>query len=522
MGISPRALPFAFLLSVPLWSQCGGSEPIVTTVAVVQGNGPTSPCTSRVVTLSGVVTAALPSLSGFFIQDAGDGNPATSDGVFVFTGSSAGLPAAESVVRVTGRAVEFSRSGYTGSVTEIDVRASATTLARVEVLGRAALPLPAALDPAADLEALEGMYVRYGASAVVQPANRFGEYFTLPYNRLPGSVRPTLGALGGAPPLEIGAAFRKSPKVYDLVPELHGVLHFDFGYYRLESVSDYTIDDGGLRPTAAPASPFVASLNTERLLRNIGDAALELKLAKLSVVIRESLRSPALVAVQEVGDVELLAELGRRAGGYEAVLLRGCDPGGINTGLLYDPARFSLVSASQIQTEAPDFRNGRCTLPDGRSFQQYLYDRPPLVVELLQDTAPLTVIVNHWRSQIGDTFRERVAGAQYLASRITALGARRLIALGDFNDVEYSQAVLALEKEAGLLNVTTRAPWYDRYSLIFEGVSLCYDHILTDAVLAGRLQRSGYAHVNADFPPDSSARSPVRAADHDNPWVIFR
>ena len=58
----------------------------------------------------------LPAASGFYIQDlTGDGNPATSDGIFVFTGSS-DLVSVGQVVRVTGFARErFNQTTLNGS-----------------------------------------------------------------------------------------------------------------------------------------------------------------------------------------------------------------------------------------------------------------------------------------------------------------------------------------------------------------------------------------------------------------------
>ncbi len=50
---------------------------------------------------------ASPALRGFYIQDpTGDGNPATSDGIFVFEGSNADTVTLGDVVRVTGTAGE--------------------------------------------------------------------------------------------------------------------------------------------------------------------------------------------------------------------------------------------------------------------------------------------------------------------------------------------------------------------------------------------------------------------------------
>ncbi|HEX3875557.1 MAG TPA: lamin tail domain-containing protein, partial [Bryobacteraceae bacterium] len=56
------------------------------TIGSVQGSGDASPMVGQTVTVEGIVTALR--TNGFFVQDAGDGNSATSDGVFVFTSSA--------------------------------------------------------------------------------------------------------------------------------------------------------------------------------------------------------------------------------------------------------------------------------------------------------------------------------------------------------------------------------------------------------------------------------------------------
>src|SRR5262249_43815247 len=53
------------------------------TIGSVQGTGDASPIVGQTVTVQGIVTALR--TNGFFVQDSGDSNPATSDGIFVFT-----------------------------------------------------------------------------------------------------------------------------------------------------------------------------------------------------------------------------------------------------------------------------------------------------------------------------------------------------------------------------------------------------------------------------------------------------
>ena len=52
-------------------------------VSDVQGSGASSPLDDEQVSVRGTVVADLPGLGGFHLQDAGDGDPATSDGIFI-------------------------------------------------------------------------------------------------------------------------------------------------------------------------------------------------------------------------------------------------------------------------------------------------------------------------------------------------------------------------------------------------------------------------------------------------------
>ena len=80
---------------------------------------------------------ASPTLRGFYLQDGGDGDPATSDGVFVFD-SGANLVAAGDVVQVTGQVGEF--QGQT------QITAGATADGQViGVIGEPTLPFFATL-----------------------------------------------------------------------------------------------------------------------------------------------------------------------------------------------------------------------------------------------------------------------------------------------------------------------------------------------------------------------------------------
>ena len=82
----------------------------VVTVGSVQGTGDISPVAGQTVSVRGTVVADYegpqPALRGFYLQDEGDGDAATSDGIFVFD-NGANLVANGDVVQVAGPVSEF-------------------------------------------------------------------------------------------------------------------------------------------------------------------------------------------------------------------------------------------------------------------------------------------------------------------------------------------------------------------------------------------------------------------------------
>jgi len=159
----------------------GGTPPTAAFIYNIQGSGATSPLVGQTVITSGVVTKLLN--NGFFIQDpTGDGNPATSDGILVFT--STAPPAAAVVgnlVQVTGTVVEFSTGSST--LTEIGSVTTVTLLGSGQVIAPTLVTLPLAAGDS--LERFEGMLVRIDGALTVQQ-----NYFQARYGQL------TVGAGG--------------------------------------------------------------------------------------------------------------------------------------------------------------------------------------------------------------------------------------------------------------------------------------------------------------------------------------
>ena len=135
----------------------------------IQGSGPVSPLKGRVTITEGIVTHVLPS-GGYYIQDEeGDGNPETSDGLYIYTGTTpVTVPVAVGdLVRVKGLVTEF---GSAGSVTELSNISATTVLAQ----GRAMTPTPIEFVPGVDFEPFEGMLVSIGNDLTVNDTAHLG------------------------------------------------------------------------------------------------------------------------------------------------------------------------------------------------------------------------------------------------------------------------------------------------------------------------------------------------------------
>ena len=175
------------LLLASFIAACGGDGVAGTTlIGDVQGSGATSPLDGRTVTISGVVSGDFQekdaddsrNLGGFYITGDPDGDPSTSDGVFVFDGNNPALDVnVGDRVEVTGEVNE-----YFG---ETQIVASSVSIAGSGAVSPVSLDLPVSdtvtnedggLLP--DLERYEGMLVMVADTLTVtnlRHLERFGE-----------------------------------------------------------------------------------------------------------------------------------------------------------------------------------------------------------------------------------------------------------------------------------------------------------------------------------------------------------
>jgi uncharacterized protein len=255
-----------------------------TPIYTIQGSGPSAAITGNLTTEGVVVgdfegTAAA---SGFYIQDpTGDGNAATSDGIFVFTGSS-NLVSAGQYVRITGYARErFNQTALNGS----NSNTSAVTAANIIDCGTGSVASTDVTLPFETLtfpERLEGMSVRFPQALVIAEYfnyDRFGEIvLALPKGTEPRPFTPTAVEEPGSPewasradlnlrsritlddvnsaqnPAVLrhpnGAAFTLTNKFRggDTVEDTTGVLGFDFSLYRIFPTAGATYTEVNVRP----------------------------------------------------------------------------------------------------------------------------------------------------------------------------------------------------------------------------------------------------------------------------------
>jgi predicted extracellular nuclease len=579
----------------------------------IQGAGSTSPYVGLTVTTRGIVTARRYN-NGFFIQtpdELADADPNTSEAVFVFTSSAPPVGAAlGAYVQVTGTAAEYVPDPYGPSVTEITsptVSALSTTypMPIAVTLTAADLPASGSLD---QLERYEGMRVQVPLLRTISPtqgsiiessatSTSNGVFYAVidgvarPF-REPG-IQVGVPVPAGAPPTvprfdfnperlrvdsdgQIGAT-RIEVTSGALLSNVVGVL--DFGYLTWTILPDPSAPpavSGMVAATPVPmpdANEFtVGSFNLARFYDTVNDpatsdavltaAAFENRLNKASLTIRNVMRSPDVLGVQEVENLSTLQALAGRlnadtvaAGGtdpgYVGHLFDGNDPGGIDVGFLVRTSRVTVIDVVQ-EGLLTTFVNPTTGAND------LLNDRPPLVltaqVQGPSGTLPVTVIVNHLRSLSGvddpvdgRVRVKRLAQAEFLATLIQARQAanptERIISVGDYNAYQVSdgyvdvigsikgtpasadQVVLAGADlvNPDLADLVDLIPASERYSYSYDGSAQVLDHIIVNGPALQRLSRIQFARSNADFPESyrSDPSRPERVSDHDMPVAYF-
>ena len=298
------------------------------------------------VSTSGIVTAV--DSNGFYLQDPdGDGDDATSDAIFVFTGSSPTVTVGDAI-SVGGTVAEFfpggtgSRNLPTTQLTDIfglEVESSGNALPEAVLIGNdpgeRAVPNQsidddafATFDPAQDgidfFESLEGMRVTATDLQAVSGTSRFGEIFAVADQGSGATGLSERGTLNISPddfnPEKIqidedSGIFNfdfPTVNVGDQLGDVTGVVGYSFGNYEILPTEDFTpnIVSAGLQPEttdlAGSANELtIATYNVLNLDPNDDDGDQDVADGRFDAIaahITNNLGSPDIIGLQEVQD----------------------------------------------------------------------------------------------------------------------------------------------------------------------------------------------------------------------------
>ena len=554
-------------------SDCGSA---FTPIYEIQGDGYESPEHGNIVTTEGIVTVDLQAygkLSGYFLQDpVGDGNPATSDGIFVADWRKA--VAEGDYIRVTGTVDE--QYGQT----QIEYVSS------VEFCGTGTIkPMNLKTEQyTANTEQYEGMFVIFQKKfAVTDTYNllKYGEIWLKedgvaeqPTNQYaPGSAAGLAASnMAKSILLDDGSTWKyPDPPPYipeggtirlgDKVEKVMGGVGYGFGQYRIQPSHEITIKARNRRPgpPKVNGNVVVASANvlnywttlgdrgadkTEELLMQTDKLVAELLGTGADILALQEIENDpddvpittlvaALNAADAVGDWTWIGELDY----YNAYPIRN--------EIVYRSGSVTPVGAP-VTMEDPAFDTIRpgTTEPIGR---------PPVAQTFEMNDRTFTIVVNHLKSKgsscesIGDP--DGVDGEgncngtrvwqaettmEFVDSLIEATGDPDVLVVGDMNSYLQEDPIVTFESEyVNLVSKYDKNPYsynfFASFAFPWVGRGLL-DHAFATPSLAKQVKKAVVWHINADEPhlpdwddngymPEYFTPDEFRASDHD-PVVI--
>lgn len=545
-----------------------GSTPIY----AIQSAGPSSPFAGERIATLGWVTGVTS--EGFYLQDpTGDGNPQTSDGIYVYTYAPPAVSTGQCVAVHGAYVQEFYGKTELSRVAEIATSAACTAQ------GPAPVDLPRLRlgdDPAGVFEPYEGMLVRLATldavvhgpakqyasgeleiawlDAALQPAVRGGRIF-----HTDSAAHAALQYLSNVLGADLPAANwgDRLLSVNDGQTPLTGILDYNFGKYQFLPLpgSLLHVEPGGVQAEVGLAASHhdftVCTFNLHGLGRGAEQfpdpAAYDAEVARRARVIAETLAGCTLVALQETGSLTDARALAGHLAAEYSLPYEAIAPPGPST---YDPAypltnsflvrsdRVELLAAANPQACTPkDYDVLRISDDPCPPGQYPLFDRPPLLIEAQisgawGDAFPITLINNHWKSKAGDesvNAPRRLGQARHVAAllqeRLAADPQAHVIVLGDFNDFFAGPPLAVLAQEpARLINALDYLAPGDRYTYIYNGASQALDHILLTPNMVQFLSGVDAVHSSADFASGGADLHEAgrQVSDHDPVAVRIR
>ncbi|MBK1704696.1 endonuclease/exonuclease/phosphatase family protein [Halochromatium glycolicum] len=428
----------------------------------IQGAGHSSPFAGEEVTTDGVVTAV--DSNGFYLQDPeGDGDLATSDALFVFTGSAPGVAVGDAVT-VTGLVSEFIPGGpSTGNLStteivgnpEVTITASGVALPAPVVIGNSGRIAPSEnidddafgaiaglgdFDPTTDgidfFESLEGMLVTAEDLVAVAGTNRFGEIFAANNQGSSATGLSLSGTLNISPddfnPERIQVNDNSDifdfafPEVAvgDRLGDVTGVIGSSFGNFEIYPVEDFSANvvSADLLPGASNLFPevrtlLVASYNVLNLDPNDADGDTDVADGRFDTIaeqIVQNLNAPDIIGLQEIQDnsgsvddgtisadltLQTLADAIVHAGGPAYAYLDNTFIGDNTSG--GQPGANIRTAFLYNPARVSLVPRSIETIGSQEPGGAFFDARLPLVADFLFNGQAITVVVNHFSSKSG-------------------------------------------------------------------------------------------------------------------------
>lgn len=576
-------LPASALATV---GECG--DPY-TPIPDIQGDGGESPLHFRfpdpqaVVITEGIVTVDVQlneEHDGFFLQDAkGDGNPATSDGIFVFERSSGFDVNAGDHIRIEAEVDEFFGETQLEKVTSVEVCGTGFVQpTRVKTR-----------DFNTDPERYEGMFVEYKGTHFVTDTfflYRFGEVWLGTDDVID---QPTDIFAGGTDEMHALAEDNMDQSVLiasrltdrDSIPFLrendtlrlgdrainpNGAIKFSFGNYKMINNPDAVFDPTNPRPGSpnVHGDLVVASFNVLNYWTTLGGRGAETQeqfdIQREKVVAAILGMGADIVGLQEMENdhpndapiIDLVNALNTAEGAPVWSRIDGFEQNiyPIVNELIYRNDRVTPVGDALTLADGAfdEFRFGTMS-PDNQ------LGRRPIAQAFEYEGSTFSVVVNHFKSKssTGATGPDEDQGdgqSAYNARRVeqaeavlgwvddvqAATGDEDVLVIGDLNAYLEEDPIVVLE--SGLHNLVDRHV-KDPYSFNFFASFAApfigrgtLDHAFSTPEMNKQIRDVVIWHINADEPcsvyyydggsscfrrsdPDAVAPGPYRSSDHD-------
>lgn len=440
------------------------ADKVGVTVADVQGKSHQSPYMNRPVTLKDVVVTYVTADNNFYVQDVTpDKDPATSDGINIFSGNLKTKVKVGDLITVDGVVEEYFGRGYEERK-KTDLTITQLKATAITVTGSGTVPAPIVIgkdrhipkdivdndafgnfDPEEDAldfwESIEGMLVAVDDAKILGPMKNKEIYV------VPGNSTSTFNKVGGI-------TLRPNATNTELIPlllksgetpvksgdyftgRITGPVTYSYTNYKVY-VDDATLPrfhQGTVTPETThivkdPNQLTIASYNIENFSAD-PESTKDSKVERIAKSFVSDLNAPDIIGLVEVQDnngpkndgttdatesANRLIQAIKAQGGpsylYTDIAPENNRDGGqaganIRLGFLYNPERVSLSNKPKGDAlQAIQWQNGKLSLSVGRiAPTNPIWEgvRKSLAAEFIFQGKPVVVVANHLNSKRGD------------------------------------------------------------------------------------------------------------------------